>query len=103
MYELDEKKHPKCLHYYWQISRIRLLCMMDMFLSFLILVVLLDSPGQLKRNDDGMIRRIFNPDWILLDALILMVMVLVLVVNELNFLQRSDGHWNRYYNIIILV
>jgi hypothetical protein len=71
---LDGKKPLKCLLPYCLISKIRLFFMMDMYLFYHILAVLLDLLGLRKRNDDGRIRRIFSPNLILLHALILMVM-----------------------------
>ena len=71
-----------------------------MSLFYLILVVLLDLPGQQKKNGDGMILRIYNLNWILLRVSILMVMVSGSVENELNILLKSDGRWNKYCNII---
>jgi len=64
---------------------------MAMFLFCLILVVLLDSPGQQKKNGDGMILRTYNLNWILLRVLILMVMVSDSAENDLNILLKNDG------------
>jgi hypothetical protein len=77
--------------------------MMAMCLFYHISVVQLDSLGQQKKNGDGMIRRIYSLNWILLRVLISMVMVSDLVENELNILlKKSDGRWSRYCSIIIL-
>lgn len=75
--------------------------MMAMYLYYHILAVLLDLRGQQKKNGDGMIRHICNLNWILLPVLISVDMVSDSVENELNILLKNDGHWNRYYNIII--
>jgi len=76
--------------------------MMAMYLSCRISAVLQDSRDQRKRNGDGMTRRICNPNWILLRALISMGTVSDSAENERNILQKNDGPWNRYCSIIIL-
>jgi len=63
-----------------------------MFLFYHILVARRDLLGQQKKNGDGVIRHIYNLNWIFLRVLILVDMVSDLVESEHNILQKNDGH-----------